>query len=208
MLKAQGEAPGFDPSVDFDEFIRRVRGGDAVAAEQLVRYYEPEIRVEVRHWLRLRDPRLRRVFDSMDICQSVMADFFVRSALGDFDISDPSRLVRLLIGMASNKLAERARHHQRAKRDVRAVVPLEAVGADAHPDGETPSRVASARDMLARCRGLLDAAERRMGDLRGRGEGWAAIAAELGGTPEARRKQFARALDRVACALGGNPVSP
>lgn len=208
METVQGGASGFDPAVDFDEFIRRVRGGDAAAAEQLVRYYEPEIRVEVRHWLRLRDPRLRRVFDSMDICQSVMADFFACSARGDFDIGDPSRLVRLLIGMASNKLAERARYHHRAKRDVRAVVPLEAAGADARPGGETPSRIASARDLLARCRGLLDDAERRMVDMRGRGEGWSAIATELGGTPEARRKQFARALDRVARAMGGNPTSP
>jgi hypothetical protein len=55
---------------EYLDFIKRVRGGDERAAEELVRRYEPEIRLEVRTWLRMRDARLRRVFDSMDICQS------------------------------------------------------------------------------------------------------------------------------------------
>jgi hypothetical protein len=58
----------------FADFIQRIRGGDARAAEELVRRYESVIRVEVRH--RLSDPRLRRLFDSMDISQSVLASFF------------------------------------------------------------------------------------------------------------------------------------
>src|SRR6516225_7135137 len=58
--------------------IRRLRGGDPRAAEELVREYEPAIRLEVH--CRLRDPRLRRAFDSLDVCQSVLASFFVRAA--------------------------------------------------------------------------------------------------------------------------------
>jgi len=161
-----GEPLIFDPTVDFEDFIRRVRQGDELAAEQLVRHYEPEIRVEVRHWLRLRDPRLRRVFDSMDICQSVLCDFFVRSALGDFDLTDPSRLVRLLIGMASNKVAERARHHQRGKRDVRAVESLEVDSVHALTGPDLPSRIVSARELLDQCRALLTESERRLVKLR------------------------------------------
>ena len=65
-------------SAEYSEFIRRIREGDEHAAEELVRRYEPEIRLEVRGWLRLRNPALRRVFDSMDICQSVLASFFAR----------------------------------------------------------------------------------------------------------------------------------
>ena len=71
--------------------------------------------------LRLRDPRMRRVFDSMDICQSVMASFFLRAAVGDFDLDEPSQLIRLLVGMARNRLAEHVRFHQRHRRDVRRV---------------------------------------------------------------------------------------
>ncbi len=78
------------PRDDYSEFIGRIRQGDEVAAEELVRRYEAEIRLEVRGWLRLRNPALRRVFDSMDICQSVLASFFARAAMGDFDLDEPS----------------------------------------------------------------------------------------------------------------------
>ena len=52
----------------FQDLIGRVRVGDEQAAAQLVRTYEAQIRREVR--LRMTDPRLRRLVDSMDICQS------------------------------------------------------------------------------------------------------------------------------------------
>jgi hypothetical protein len=71
----------------YAEFIRRIRSGDQDAAAELVRLYEPEIRLEVRTWLRLRDPRLRRVFDSMDICQSVTP-----SPFASFDSASHSAL--------------------------------------------------------------------------------------------------------------------
>src|SRR5262245_18622455 len=54
----------------FTDFIRRIRAGDEQAAVELVRRYEPAIRREVR--FRLRNTRLRRLFDSMDVCQSVL----------------------------------------------------------------------------------------------------------------------------------------
>src|SRR6516162_1346125 len=116
-----------DPA-DYTSFVRRVRAGDQEAAAELVRRYEPEIRLEVRTWLRLRDPRLRRVFDSMDVCQSVLANFFLRVAAGDFDLQRPEQLAALLAGIARNKLSEHVRHHQRQRRDVRRV---EAAGPEA-----------------------------------------------------------------------------
>ena len=58
----------------FPDLITRVRGGDSAAAAELVRRYEPAIRRVVR--LRLTDQRLRRAFDSMDVCQSVLGSFF------------------------------------------------------------------------------------------------------------------------------------
>ena len=39
--------------------------------------------------IHLRDVRLRRVLDSTDICQSVLASFFVRAALGQYDLDTP-----------------------------------------------------------------------------------------------------------------------
>lgn len=195
-----------DPPGEYEEFIRRIRLGDESAAGHLVRLYEPEIRLEVRSSLRFRDPRIRRVLDSMDISQSVMCDFFVRAALGDFDLTDPSKLVRLLSGMARNKLAEHVRFHQTRKRDIRVVEALEHSTSGALETPEMPSRAASARDLLERCRALLSDRERILVDMRARGDDWATIAAATGGSAEARRKQFARVIARVATQLGFDPT--
>jgi RNA polymerase sigma-70 factor (ECF subfamily) len=74
---------------------------------------------------------------------------------------------------------------------------LAVAGADA-----TPSRVAAGKELLAEVRGRLSDEERRVAELRGQGLGWEEIAASLGGTAGARRKQLARALDRVVRELG------
>src|SRR4051794_15595325 len=83
--------------------VRRVRAGDPEAAAELIRSYGAHIRRAAR--LRMRDPRLRRTFDSSDICQSVFASFLARLALGQFDLEHPEQLVRLLESMARNKVA-------------------------------------------------------------------------------------------------------
>jgi len=191
---------------EYVEFIRRLRQGDEQAAEELVRRYEPEIRMEVRGWLRLRNPGLRRVFDSMDICQSVMASFFARAAVGDFDLEEPPQLIGLLVGMARKKVAEQARYHQRQRRDVRRVGDgvLDTIPVPA-PD-QTPSRLASGRELLQKFRELLSDDERMIADLRARGTDWAGVAAELGGTPDSRRKQLARAIVRIELELGLDSV--
>src|SRR5262245_63603750 len=113
-------------STTFADYLRRIRAGDEQAAADLVRQYEPFIRREVR--FRLRDRRLSRVLDSMDICQSVLASFFVRTAAGQYDLERPEDLLRLLVGMARNKLASQARQHYRECRDLRR---LDADGAEA-----------------------------------------------------------------------------
>jgi RNA polymerase sigma-70 factor (ECF subfamily) len=186
---------------EYSEFLRRLRAGDEAAAAELVRRYEPEIRLEVRTWLRLRNPRLRRVFDSMDVCQSVLGSFFVRAAVGEFDLERPEQLMRLLVGMARNKLAERVRHYQRRRRDVRRVEPGGAE-ADAAVVCETPSQVVAGRELLQEFRRRLSDEERRLADLRAQGRDWAAIAGEVGGTPEGLRKQLTRAVERIEHELG------
>jgi RNA polymerase sigma-70 factor (ECF subfamily) len=186
----------------YADFIQRVRCGDERAAEELVRRYENEIRLEIRTWLRLRDPRLRRIFDSMDICQSVLASFFVRAAVGDFDLGEPRQLIQLLVGMARNKLANRVRHHQRKRRDVRRVGssdPEEEMTAELQ---ESPSQVVSNRELLELFRNRLSDEERRIADLRALGHDWAAIAEAFGGTADGRRKQLSRAIARVSSELG------
>jgi RNA polymerase sigma-70 factor (ECF subfamily) len=181
--------------------IRRVRAGDSDAAAELVRQYEPEIRRAVR--IRLTDARLRRSLDSMDICQSVLANFFVRAGAGQFDLEEPEQLLGLLVTMARNKLLDQARREQAGRRDQRRLQAGDAAPLAALPGAaETPSRIVAGRDLLEAVRRGLTDDERSVADRRAQGQDWAAIAADLGGTPEALRKKLSRALDRVARQLG------
>jgi RNA polymerase sigma factor (sigma-70 family) len=192
----------------FRALIARVRAGDEPAAAELVRRYEPAIRRAAR--VRLVDTRLNRLLDSMDICQSVMASFFVRAALGQFELETPDQLLRLLATMTRNKLAGQVKGHRAARRDFRRVAASPGdrdgeadAGADriAGPD-PTPSRDLAARELLEEALRRLSPEEKRILDGREQGGQWAQIAAELGSSPEAIRKKLARAVDRVAHELG------
>jgi RNA polymerase sigma factor (sigma-70 family) len=189
----------------FAALIRRVRVGDAAAAAELVEQYEPEIRRAVR--IRLTDPGLRRVLDSMDVCQSVLANFFVRTAGGQFELSQPEDLIRLLVTMARNKLRDQARRQHAERRDQRRTDPAGverlATVADA---GDTPSQIVAGRELLEAMRGRLSAEERFLADQRAQGRAWEDVAAQVGGSPEALRKKLARAIDRVARQLGLDEV--
>ncbi len=57
--------------------------------------------------MRLTDPSLYRLLDSMDVCQSVLLSFFVRAAAGQYDLEQPQELLKLLVVMAWNKLVRR-----------------------------------------------------------------------------------------------------
>jgi RNA polymerase sigma-70 factor (ECF subfamily) len=185
------------PEDSFSELIGRIRAGEEQAAADLVRRYEPEIRREVRFLLR--DPFLRRAFDSMDICQSVMGSFFLRAALGEYDLDRPEDLIRLLISMTRNKVVDATRRQRAQRRDHRRATSLEAV--DVAADTPSPSQVVEGRELLAAFRNRLSDEERRLADLRAQGCEWADIARTVGGTPDARRKQLTRAIARVSREL-------
>ena len=189
-----------DETTTFADFIRRIRAGDEQAAEELVRQYEPAIRLEVR--VRLRDQSLYRLFDSVDICQSVMASFFVRAALGQYELEEPKQLVKLLVGMTRNKLAFQVRHHRRERRDHRRAssVTVDEMGVAAKDP--TPSELVAGKELLSEFHKRLTTEERQLAELRAEDCPWGEIAARLGGTPEARRKQLERAVDRVSQELG------
>jgi DNA-directed RNA polymerase specialized sigma24 family protein len=175
--------------IQFEELLALVRRGDADTA----------IRVAVR--TRLSDPALRRQFDSIDICQSVLASFFIRAAAGQYDLHDPKQLVALLTRMAHNKLAMHARHQYRHRRDVRRVASLNDCGPEVATTNPGPLRHATGRDLLERVYAMMEPPVREMVEYRAVGTGWREIAARLGGTAESRRKQFQRAIDRIAVLL-------
>jgi RNA polymerase sigma-70 factor (ECF subfamily) len=184
----------------FADFMRRVRAGDEQAAAELVQRYETIVRREVR--LRLRDPRLRRVFDSLDVCQSVLASFLLRAAAGQYELEGPAQLVRLLVGITRKKVASAARRQQAGVRDHRRVEAVDPAVCPAADPGPSPSQQMAGRELLSELRRRLSEEERRVAELRADGRGWAEVAQELGGTPDGRRMQLDRAVRRVARELG------
>jgi RNA polymerase sigma-70 factor (ECF subfamily) len=206
MAEALGTAAGREPhddvnaaSASFAELIGRVRSGDEAAAQTLVRNYEPAIRRAVR--LRL-DPRLQRIYDSMDICQAVLASFFVRAASGQYELDTPEQLLKLLATMARHKVGHARRDQRAARRDMRREVSGDAEEHQVRSPGGTPSRLLAARELLELTYSRLTEDERRIVELRQQGQDWAAIAAALGGSADALRKKLTRALARVSAELG------
>ena len=183
------------------ELMKRVREGDQHAAELLVKQYEPLIRRMVR--LRLEDQRLSRVFESMDVCQSVLGSFFVRAAMGQFDVQEPGQLVNLLITMTRNKVASAARREYQQKRDRRRTSEGDSQQmARIESHAETPSVVVAGKELVDKARALMRDAERQISELRSGGCSWEEIAQTMGGTAQSRRVQFMRATSRIMAQLG------
>ena len=192
-----------DPS--FRDLVRRLRAGDEAAAAELLQRYEPTLRRTVR--VRFRDPQLRRLLDSTDICQSVFHNFFVRVAAGQFELDQPEQLLKLLATMARNKIINHAEAQRAQRRDYRRVEEGGLKDGQLAAPGSTPSQQVAARELLQEMHRRLSAEERRLLDLRQQGREWTDIAAELGGSPEALRKQLARAINRVGLELGLDEVA-
>jgi DNA-directed RNA polymerase specialized sigma24 family protein len=104
--------------------------------------------------------------------------------------------------MAKNKLAFAARKQRAQRRDVRRLAPTGVDEIDPAGSAATPSQIVANKELLREARQRLSEEERQLADRRAQGQEWAEIAAELGGTPNSRRVQLARALDRVAQQLG------
>jgi RNA polymerase sigma factor (sigma-70 family) len=197
----KGASLSMSDAPSFSDFIQRIRAGDDLAAEELVRRYEPLIRREVRQ--RILDERLNRAFDSMDVCQSVLASFFVRAATGEYDLDEPQHLIRLLVTMARNKLASKARLEHRQRRDNRRVAVTDPDVMNELTDRQpSPSETFSRRELLERMRASLTDEEREIADLRGQGLAWEQVAERLGGNGNTRRMQLTRGIERVGRELG------
>src|SRR5262245_31034745 len=95
---------------DFQRLIAAIRQGDRQLADHLVRKVEPYLRSAIH--LRLADSKLRRVLDSMDLCQSVLADLFARGGSGWSGQETEGHIRRKILKMAFNKLVSKARHER------------------------------------------------------------------------------------------------
>jgi RNA polymerase sigma factor (sigma-70 family) len=186
-----------EAEAEFAAALGRLRQGDASAAEWMVERFGPELRRVIR--MRLTDPFLRRLVDSSDIQQSVFANFFVRAALGQYELEEPRNLISLLVTMARNKVINLARDNKKeksARNSLEAPAPLEEIGDRTFDSG------VDAAELVAKAKKLLSADEAKLVEDRLGGKGWAEIASARNEQPDACRKQYRRALDRMAEQLG------
>jgi RNA polymerase sigma-70 factor (ECF subfamily) len=173
---------------DFEQLLQALRRGDRQAVETLLRRYDDALRRVIR--LRLRDPRLRRILDTTDICHSVIADFLARYTADPSAFQDPEELRRLLVTMALNKLRSRARKESRNLGSLPADVEILST--------QTPVPEALAREeMLQAVIDRLTEDERWLVEQRMAGRKWDDLAREKGTTAAALRVKQARALARV-----------
>jgi RNA polymerase sigma-70 factor (ECF subfamily) len=184
----------------FLELLGRIRAGDETAALELHATYAEQLQRIIR--VQLTQPALRRQMDSIDICQSVFADFFLRTALGQYDLQSPSELLKLLATMARHRLIYHAQKQRAARRDIRRVEAGAIEDFSLAGGGGTPSQIVSARELLQQCQERLNNDERLLLDRRRSGQSWDEIAAAVGKSPEAVRKQYERAIKRVSGELG------
>jgi len=184
---------------EFQDRMRKLRAGDADAAVWLVQHFEPEVRRVIR--MRLTDPFLRRLVDSADICQSVLANFFVRVGLGQYELEEPGHLVKLLVTMARNKVINLARDNKKEKVARQATGPVEPLEQAAQTARDTGDDI-DCTELLQKARSLLSAEEVQLVEERIAGKSWQEIADARNESAEKCRKQFRRALDRVAEQMG------
>jgi len=178
----------------FTELMTRTRAGDQDAASELVRLYEPEIRRAAR--LRLTDPQLRRMVDSLDICQSVFGRFFKSVADGGFDGQNGEQLLALLTTMTQNRVIDEHRKHRTQKRG-RDLVHLEIDLQKLIADTVGPLTATIDKEQVSEIRTRLGPDELDLANRRIAGQSWDHIAAELTESADALRKRLERALERV-----------
>jgi RNA polymerase sigma-70 factor (ECF subfamily) len=185
---------------DFEALLARARAGDAAAAEQLARQYEPKLRIVARVVL---GPALRPYLDSMDLVQSVHRSLLGSLQQGRVDVSTPDNLIALALTMVRRKAARHWRRLQRQKRldgMTAGVDDLPGLLASLSCPRQGPAQAAQFNDQLRQLCEHLDASERRVLEMRLQGYSTEEIARTLGLSPVALRVRLTRLRQRLSAA--------
>jgi RNA polymerase sigma-70 factor (ECF subfamily) len=181
---------------EFTGLLARARGGDPEALAELVRQYEPEVRIVARVLL---GPALRPYLDSLDLVQSVHRSLLLGLRHGQVDVSRPERLVALAVTIVRRKIARHWRRHQRQKRWDAAGEAGALAGrlVELASAADDPAGAAQLRDSLRHLCEHLDAAERRTLELRLQGYSTAEVARQLGQDADVLRVRLSRLRQRL-----------
>lgn len=190
-----------DAAADFAALLARAGGGDEAALGELVRQYEPKVRMVARVLL---GPALRPYLDSVDLAQSVHKSVVAGLRDGRVGLAGPDDLIGLAVTILRRKAARHWRHLQRQRRlsGVTAADGNDLTGvltALSCP-GTDPAAEAQFRDQVGRLCAHLDAAEKQILDWRLEGYTPAEIADRIGVSRVALRVRLTRLRQRLQAA--------
>ncbi|MFI5454256.1 MAG: RNA polymerase sigma factor [Isosphaerales bacterium] len=192
---------------DFQRLIAAILKGDRQAADELVRKVEPYIRSATH--LRLTDSKLRRLLDSMDLCQSVLADLFAKGGSRWSGRETEDHIRRTILTMAFNKLVSKARHERRNQGSLPE-------GCEVLDSAPSPNQAVDDLERKAVIWNRLSEAERWLFDQnKVKGRTWKEIARDTDELPatlhgvahDSLRIRLARAILRVRQELQRNGAS-
>jgi RNA polymerase sigma-70 factor (ECF subfamily) len=185
------------PSSDFGALLERARQGDQDALEELVRKYEPEVRIVARVLL---GSSLRPYLDSIDLVQSVHRSLLLGLRQEKLRIGTPEQLVALAVTMLRRKVARKWRQNRRQQRlHAPNASQDDLVGVltglvSAEPD---PARHAQLTEVVQRLWNQLAPLDRRVIELRLEGCSTAEAARLLNEDPDRLRVRLNRLRQQV-----------
>jgi len=170
---------------DLAALLRRAEAGDSTALGNLLRRYEPRVRLAARVLL---GRTFRGAFDSLDLVQSVHRALLPGLRGGRYTYADEDQLIGLAVTVLRHKVQRLARKRRPAEL-TDAAEPVER--------GAEPLAIASANDLLARLVDQLDGLDRRAVELLAQGYNTVEIAAVLNCTPAVLRARLSRLRRRL-----------
>jgi len=168
-----------------DSLLERLTSGDAAAAEEVFRAYEPYLRLVVRRML---PNHLRAKFDSVDVVQSVWGDLLHGFREAGWRFASADHLKAFLIKATRNRFLNRQEKYRRPA----AEQSLEADGLGDKLPGQVPDpgEVLDADEVWERLLKACPPAHRQLVEMKRAGYSLKEIAAETGYHPSSIRRIF------------------
>lgn len=187
-----------DEESSFQELIMRVKSGDQSACTEIYDRYKEYIKRAAK--TKLRSARMRTLFQSDDIINTVLKSFFLRIRESDnqWKMDTPQNLISLLMTMANNKIANRSRKEDSTKGGGKDTTgPIGPI--DEPPDPEpTPDEIAANKELTELCWNRMGIDLQELYAMRiEKKMKWSEIGVAFFKSGDACRKDYERGMDEV-----------
>jgi RNA polymerase sigma-70 factor (ECF subfamily) len=159
-----------------DQLVERLSAGEMSAAESLYAEIAPYLRMIVRRNL---PRRLRSKFDSVDVVQSVWADFIGGLQAGRWQFDTAAQVRAFLLKSTRNRLIDRVRQFRVAAEHERSLAKSRSTD-HWHCREPRPSQEAQASDLWQRLLAACPPEHHELLRMKGEGAPLAAIASRTG----------------------------